>query len=168
MPRSLLNRCLPDSIREFRTAARQRFLDGVSAAASGRRTAAIYLWGYTAEMTLKAAYFTVIGFAETQVITSADLMAAINTGRWMGIAWPPRGQGHNLRAWAELLVLTRAATPGMAYATPGFGIEVQRRGQRLEHLWSETLRYHKNIAYLYEVRQVQEVAEWLLVHSLAL
>ena len=60
MPRGLRARCQPDSIREFRAAARQRFQDGLTAAAGERRTAAIYLWGYAAEMTLKAAYFALL------------------------------------------------------------------------------------------------------------
>ena len=69
MPRRLLERCRPDSIREFRAAARQRFDDGLSLAAAGRRTGAIYLFGYTAEMILKAAYFSLSGLTETDTIT---------------------------------------------------------------------------------------------------
>ena len=37
--------------------------------------------------------------------------------------------------------------------------------QRVERLWRETLRYRKNHAYLYEVRQIREAVEWLLVNS---
>ena len=50
MPKPLLSRLQPDSIAEFRAAARQRFLDGEVAAANDRRTVAVYLWGYAAEM----------------------------------------------------------------------------------------------------------------------
>ncbi len=46
-----------------------------------------------------------------------------------------------------------------------FGLELQKRGQRIGQLWSETLRYHKNIAYPHEVRQVREAVAWLLVNS---
>src|SRR5262249_281475 len=153
---------------EFRASARQRFEDGVALAAAGHRTGAIYLWGYTAEMILKAAYFSLLGRPEAAVLTwTADILPAINAGRSMGIAWPVHGQGHNVRAWAECLVATRAATPGTAYPHP-FGLEVQARGQRIGNLWSETLRYHKNVAYLYERNQVREAVEWLLVNSAAL
>ncbi len=81
MPRSLLERRQPDSIREFRGAAIERRIDGNEAAKAGRRTAAIYLWGYSAEMTLKAAYFSVIGFEQTRAITLGDLQAAKDLGR---------------------------------------------------------------------------------------
>jgi hypothetical protein len=46
-----------------------------------------------------------------------------------------------------------------------FDQEVQMCGQDIGELWSETLRYHKNVAYLYEMRQVREAAEWLLLNS---
>jgi hypothetical protein len=169
MPRRLLDRCQPDSIREFRASARQRYDDALSLASQGRRTAAIYLWGYTAEMTLKAAYFSLQGLAETATLTwLGDILPAIDRGKKMGIPWPAQGQGHNIRAWADLLVLERAATPGRAYPDPAFAALVQNAGQRIEPLWRETLRYHKNIAYPFEVRQVQDAAEWLLLNSAAL
>jgi hypothetical protein len=66
--------------------------------------------------------------------------------------------------WAELLVAERAATLGAAYL-PLFARDVQSCGQRIGQLWSETLRYHKNVAYLHELTQVREAAEWLLAHS---
>ena len=165
MPRRLLDRCNPDSIREYRASAQQRYNDALAMAGYGRRTGAIYLWGYTAEMILKAAYFSLIGLPDTRALTwGADLRPAIARGRAMGIGWPPAGEGHNVRAWAELLVVVRALAPATAFAAP-FALEVQRHGQRIEQLWRETLRYRKNYAYLYEVRQVRESTEWYLIHS---
>jgi hypothetical protein len=85
MPRRLLDRCNPDSIQEYRAAARERFHDGLAMAGRGRRTGAIYLWGYAAEMFLKAAYFSVIGTPETRSLTwGADLRPAILRGRGLG------------------------------------------------------------------------------------
>lgn len=167
MPRRLIDRCQPDSIREFRLSARQRSQDGLALAGKGNRTAAIYLWGYAAEMTLKAAYFSLIGLAEDDVITvPGHIQPAINRGKAapLSIHWPNQGAGHNVRAWAELLVGVRALAPATTYA-PAFAAQVQRCGQRIGQLWKETLRYHKNRAYLYEVRQVREAAEWLVVNS---
>jgi hypothetical protein len=165
VPRRLLARCLPDCICEFRAASRQRFDDAATLAGQGRRTAAIYLWGYAAEMLPKAAYFTLVGLGETAPITVAgQIRPAIIRGRSFGIAWPPQGEGHNVRAWAELLVVERALQPATAYA-PAFGRQLQRYGQRLELLWRETLRYHKNIAYPHEVAQVRAAAEWLLSNA---
>lgn len=168
MPRRLLDRCAPDSIREFRAAARQRFEDGRTLAAADRRTAAIYLWGYCSEMTLKAAYFATLGFLSTQPITSADLRAAALTAPGLGVAWPGLPhypKFHDLRAWAELLAATRVAMPGRAYADPAFATRMVARCTRLQRVWSEILRYHKNVAYLFELEQVREAAAWLLRNS---
>jgi len=168
MPRRLLDRCSPDSIREFRAAARQRFDDALAMAGDGRRTGAIYLWGYTAEMILKAAYFSLIGVPETQTLGwAADLQPAIVRGRNLGIHWPAQGEGHHVRGWAELLVAERALSPNTVFR-PSFALEVQRRGQQIEQFWRETLRYRKNYAYLYEVGCVRQAAEWYLVHAHAL
>ncbi|HYT95497.1 MAG TPA: hypothetical protein VEL76_42655 [Gemmataceae bacterium] len=167
MPRRLIDRCQPDSIREFRASAGQRYYDGLALAGAGNRTAAVYLWGYAAEMTLKAAYFELFGLAEDDELTvPGHIQPAINRGRAapLNIAWPHQGAGHNVRAWAELLVGVRALDPGTAYG-PAFAVAVQRCGQRIGQLWKETLRYHKNRAYLYEVRQVREATEWLLINS---
>jgi hypothetical protein len=167
MPRRLLDRCQPDSICEFRASARQRYNDGVALAGGGNRTAAIYLWGYSAEMTLKAAYFALFGLAEAEVITvPGHIQPAINRGRAapLSIAWPNQGAGHNVSAWAALLVGVRALAVDTAFP-PELAAQVRRCGQRIWQLWRETLRYHKNRAYLYEVQQVQQATNWLLVNS---
>lgn len=167
MPRSLPDRCQPDSIREFRFAARHRYDDGLMAAAAGRRLAAIYLWGYCAEMLLKAAYFSVLGIGEgVHLEVAGHIRPAIQLGRTLGIAWPPRGEGHNVRAWAELLILERATHPTHSLAYPAeFGIQVQANGQRIGGLWNETLRYHKNTPYPHELTRVREACEWFLVNA---
>ena len=169
MPRRLPDRWQPESIREFRASAQRRFDEGMALAVAGYRTGAIYLWGYTAEMILKAAYFALLGRGETAVLTwKADIRPEIDASRALGIVWRKSGQGHDVRAWAELLVTRRVATPGAAYLSTQFGQEVQECGQIIGQLWSEGLRYHKNLAYLYEMNQVREAAEWLPVHSSAL
>jgi hypothetical protein len=94
---------------------------------------------------------------------NANIRPAIIHGRGLGILWPNAGDGHNVRAWADLLVLTRLAST--AQYAPGFDLQVQRHGQRVGQLWNETLRYHKNHAYSHEVNQVRESTEWFVVHA---
>lgn len=168
MPRPLIERCQPDNIREFRAAAQRRFDEGLALAASGHRTGAIYLWGYTAEMIVKAAYFSLRALpAMVPIRWMPDIRAAIARGRSLGVAWPQQGEGHNVRAWADLLVMERAAT-GIPYAPAHFGAVVQAMGQRFERLWRETLRYHKNVAYVYEVAQIRDAAEWFVINMMIL
>lgn len=168
MPRRLLERCQPDSIREFRAAARIRYHDGLTLAMQGHRTAAIYLWGYAAEMILKAAYFSFTGVKELAPLTvPGHIIPAINIGRSLGIPWPRAGQGHNVDAWAQLLIATHARSTQTAYSQP-FEKQLARCGQRIYQLWREVLRYHKNVAYDYEVRQMCEAVEWLVIHAAVL
>src|SRR5262249_29511660 len=108
------------------------------------------------------------GLAETEAITWAGhLQPAIARGRSWGIAWPHQGAGHNVRAWAELLVRERAVTPGAAYAPP-LDLEVLLRGRRVGELWKETLRYHKNVAYLHEAERIRADVWWFLANSAVL
>lgn len=166
MPKSLLNRCQPNSISEFRDAARQRANDAQVLVAAERRTAAVYLWGYVAEMTLKASYFAVIGFTDAQPITLPDLHAARLSAPGLGVA--PFGNLHDIRGWAELLVATRASLPGYAYPIPGFGNTIVSVGLRVHSRWRESLRYHKNVAYEHELAHVQTASQWLLANALNL
>jgi hypothetical protein len=80
-----------------------------------------------------------------------------------GVVWPGPNQFHNVRAWAELLVATRGTDPDSAHP-PAFAAEITARGLRLQLVWRETLRYHKNLAYGYELEQVRGSAGWFLTH----
>ena len=98
---------------------------------------------------------------------NAHLHPAVQRGKSLGVVWPPQGAGHNVRAWAELLAAERALSLATAWPA-SFGREVERHAQQISRLWRETLRYHQNDAYLYEVKQVREASERLIVHSDAL
>jgi hypothetical protein len=80
-------------------------------AAHGYRTGAIYLFGYTAEMILKAAYFSRSRLDTDPLTMGMDIKPAIDLGISLAIAWPTQGQGHNVRAWAELLIIERNISP---------------------------------------------------------
>ena len=161
MPRRLPDRFQSDSILEFRAAARQRSLDAIMLEAAGRRTAAVYLWGYVAEMILKAAFFEVSGFSNIQAITINDLRTGLRT--WAGAV--SHSNLHHLGLWAEALVTLRASKPGLAYADPALGSQVTAKAHSLYALWRETIRYHKNTAYRHEIAQARDAAEWLLIRS---
>ena len=114
-------------------------------------------------MLLKASYFSTIGIADSSPLSwGVHLQPAIQKGRSLNINWPYAGAGHNVRAWAELLVAEKAVSA--APFTPHFASEVLRCGNRLELLWRETLRYHKNRAYEYELIQARKAVEWFLVN----
>lgn len=164
MPKVLADRLTVDSISQFRIAARIRSEDAWQLAAAGRSAAAIYLWGYTAEMTLKAAWFRLLGYPENRAISFRDLEAArtLATARY-GIAWPGRNF-HAVVHWAELLLQHRIAL-GRSYPDPRFGRTLIEHSQSVYERWRETLRYKKNRAYSFEVATVGASAQWLLHNS---
>jgi hypothetical protein len=164
MPKPLHERCKPDSIREFRLAAKVRYFDAQLLAEAGRRSAAVYLWGYSAEMMVKAAYFSAIGYAVQQPITLADL----DRGRKQsvsvhGIPWS--GGMHNIEGWARLLVNERARL-GKPYTVVIASRIISHAGNIYKY-WRETLRYHKNRAWPFEAARVQASVDWLSMNLAA-
>jgi hypothetical protein len=161
MPRLLVERFADDSINQFRMAAYIRNQDAQQLNVAAHHAAAVYLWGYVAEMTLKAAWFQLIGFRPDQPITVRDMHSARGLAGQYGISWP--GNLHALDAWARLLVEHRIRL-GSGYS-PRFCNEVLVHSRRVYARWRETLRYKKNRAYPAEARTVAQSAQWLLYHS---
>ena len=168
MPRLLVDRFAPDTINQFRAAARIREEDALRLAGSGRGTAAVYLWGYAAEMTLKAAWFALIGYPDDKEILPKNLHSAVKTAQVAHqIQWPQKGRLHAVHHWALLLTRHRM-TLGCGYSDPMFGAAVVDHSQRIYKRWRETLRYKRNEAYSFEIRTVAESTRWLVSHSLHL
>ncbi|OHB69676.1 MAG: hypothetical protein A2V70_16355 [Planctomycetes bacterium RBG_13_63_9] len=166
MPKLLVNRFTDDSVGQFRVAAHIRNEDAWHLATSGRGAAAIYLWGYAAEMTVKAAWFDLIGFPESKTISTSDLRKAIEVAKNdYGISW--RHGLHNIVHWAELLIEHRIHL-GQSYPNPCFGSEVVKNCLRVHERWRVILRYKKNQAYPFEVHAVAVSTQWLLSNALRL
>ena len=128
------------------------------------RTAAIYLWGYAAEMTLKVAWFRLIGFPDTKPILSRDLADAVTQAtKVYGIPWPPYGKYHAIWHWAQLLKTHRESLKG-PYPDPRFAAALLSHSQRVYNNWREVLRYKQNQAYLFEAQTVRDSTQWLLQH----
>ena len=165
MPKQLLERLAPDSVQEFRAAAILRASEAELLAGAGFGAGAIHLWGYSAEMIIKAAYFSIIGFSAQQRIGHGDLLlAANNTAAALGVVWPPGGKLHNIECWCRLLVAYRNFYH-RPYAVAAFQSDLLNRAALLYRSWRETLRYHKNRAYAYETMAVKSAAKWFLAHS---
>ena len=114
-------------------------------------------------MILKAGYFAFIGFRDTVPITINDLRTATTkTTLVCGLVWS--GNWHNLVCWGDLLVRHRNYL-GFAYSDPQFGSSVVAHAGVVYLRWRETLRYHKNAAYLHEVDRVRASTRWFLDNS---
>jgi hypothetical protein len=170
MPKRLTDRLNPDSIDEFLAAACERYCDGIELAAQARRMGAIYLFGYSAEMVMKAAYFRAIGVSNRAPLgRQSHLNAAVTRARQLGVNWPNPRNLHYVQGWAELLVViqmnlvkTSQPPPASAYADPTFAHRVREHATIVQNLWNESLRYHKNRAYEFELIRMQSSVDWLM------
>lgn len=166
MPRRLIARCHKvDSIDEFYAAALKRFGEGISLATQGRSTGAIYLFGYVAEMLVKAAYFRLDGHSRGQEISlHNDLRRAVQRGKnEHQVIWPKAHAMHSVRGWAELLILERVSR-NQAFSGV-FAQAIQHHSLVIEQHWSVVLRYRKNVAYRHEVERVRTATEWFVINS---
>ncbi len=166
MPRLLRDRFAVECIREFDLAATERYVDAMALAQAGRRTGAVYLYGYVVEMLLKVAYFRVLGFGDADPINRSAMQAAVgespaSTARVLGLNGTRNL--HNIDAWSELLVTFRRAK-GLLYPDPGVSHLLITNVSRVGELWAETVRYHKNTAYGHELARVENACQWLVEH----
>jgi len=161
MPKRLVDRLGTESIRGFRSAAEVRLADGDALALAGHRTGAIYLWGYAAEMCLKAWYFEVIAFDRRRRIVMADFRSA--DGRAKSLGTKNLGKFHGLVAWAELI---RAECSYLVRPLANwFGNQLIAVAQKVQLVWCVDLRYHDNVASAREALLTREAVGWIVKRS---
>jgi hypothetical protein len=164
MPRSLLIRAGDDTLGKLEQAARRRFAEAGRLEVS-EPLGAVYLYGYSVEMRLKAAYYRVIGLfpsspldpvrrAAEAVIKSSPPIVPKST-----VAGRPVSAGHNVLGWAWLLETTRATPPNLAM----YGKtrkDMYDNADVVFRFWSETLRYRANRPRPLELAAVTRAAVW--------
>jgi hypothetical protein len=146
------------SIRRFRAAASLRYEEGLQLASEERRLASVYLCGYCAEMLLKAAYFRLIGFGETDRIQLSDMYNARNRANsTFAIGWT--GNLHDLPGWNYLLIEEHRYLG--APLNLGLRSDLSAHISRIHVNWREYLRYHPNQPTRRELERVVTGATWL-------
>jgi hypothetical protein len=163
VPRLLVERFIEDSVGQFRASAAIRNEDAWGLYFQGRFTAAIYLWGYAVEMTLKSAWFSnVLKYDDNKIIKRSDLQQAGDLAKkTYRIPW---GGFHDLVGWAGLITEYRIIN-GNYYINSNFGPQMLLQSQSVYSRWRETLRYKKNRAYVFEADSVAQATEWFLLNS---
>lgn len=126
-----------DSVSEFEAASVERLRDAHVLHKRSRDLAAVYFYGYSVEMRVKAAYFRSAGFTAVTPITKADRDHA--TALFATLGLPSRPGQHDISGWTNLAVAARVTTPA-AYPI-SFGTEMVNRATEVYLIWRETLRY---------------------------
>jgi hypothetical protein len=149
-----------DTISEFLSAAQQRFDEADVLRAAGFHGGAIYLYGYVAEMILKAACYRVWGLGPNDPVEDnrsimEDWIAehVLNKTR--------RVRPHELGPWARWLVVTRASFQGPPY-NQQFSLDLGANTNAVEQIWLPSMRYHPLPWGAPESTDVRTAAQWFL------
>lgn len=154
-----------DTIKTLSQAARKRY-ETATILHEMRPLAALYLYGYVAEMALAAAYFRIIGFqphvpidrdtrrrhmAEARQATALDKQPVMNN------------DPHPLPGWARFIKLKRWSVE-LSPAESHRLNEAINRAQDVYHDWRPELRYKTRVPSAESLRTVRNAVEWLLLN----
>jgi hypothetical protein len=161
MPLTLANRIGPDRLGKLEQAARRRYAEA-RRLITDEPLGAIYLFGYTIEMRLKAAYYHAVGLVPASSLlparTSAEARIRTLTGATGAV-------GHNLYGWARLLEDTRATAHGKLPLPTALAKKMYNHVRDVELCWTEVLRYRANRPYNDEIEAVQAGARWFKLNA---
>jgi hypothetical protein len=166
MPRILLNRTGDDTLLKLEAAATRRHAEA-RRLLPRERLGALYLYGYTIEIRLKAAYYRLTAVPDGWNLDlprpgsqhSPRWQAQLDIKPLVGLNKPTEA-GHHLFGWATLLIATRANHPLGAYA-PDFAQRLSDHAGAAGQQWKETLRYRANRPYDVELNKVIDAANWV-------
>lgn len=167
MPLTLVGRSGRDTLGKLEAAAILRMREAEALRVSGRRLGAIYLYGYVIEITLKAAYYRVIGLVPATTIDNNLHRKPAETAIKAMYGLPSHLQGrtsggHNVIGWAFLLNRERGVpAPGRVALNAQLAGELHNRMQDVFTCWAEFLRYRANCPYTQEVDTMRSTARWI-------
>lgn len=144
------------SIQTLDAAAPWRLADARVLDREGRRTAAVYLYGYVAEIRLTAACYRLTGHAPEQTIGRGTREGLERDARRQNIM---SSDPHDLLGWARLLLILRKRDR-IGYDRE-FGIEMVSRVADLYGNWRPRLRYRAIYPTAAQLTLVRDAAEWL-------
>ena len=149
-------RLQPECRSRLLVAAEARFADGDALYRAGRRGGAIYLWGYCAEICLKAAFFRHEGFAPSTPITTKLMRQHLAQ---FGSGSAKRDNLHDVVAWSQALIRLRQHLGRPM--TVRLASQLSASCRRIADGWSETIRYHGNRAWPNEAATFRENVHWI-------
>ncbi len=155
---------VPETVQKFDFASAQKYREGVALAATGHLGGGISLFGYSAEMLLKNAYFRYTGASAVDRI-QPRLAPALAAGR-LYIPAVPHESYHSLQFWALLLRAQRRRQ--LRPLPPLVDASFTARTRRLHQTAWIGMRYRRDQATAQEAQNAQSDAAWLQRHYLEL
>ena len=150
-----------ESIDEYVLAAHQRLGEGTQLQI-GSPNGAVYLFGYVAELTIKAATYRLFGLPVNQCIPNRTFQHV----EWMMKKDGLRLHGpHDIMAWANFLVdHCKPMLSGAAYPL-GFGNDVKHHAGMIDANWSPSLRYYGSVVAPPIAAIVQQSSNWFVANA---
>jgi len=147
-----------ETINGYTAAAAERFAEGSHLLASGNHGGAIYLFGYVAELVVKAATYRLFGLGPSAKVEAGFRRSV----EWMmgRDALKPRGP-HDILRWAEWLLLSKPALTGAAYPL-GLTIDFMFHAHVIDANWSPEMRYHRLAVEFDAALAVQTSTRWVM------
>lgn len=165
MALKLLRRAGVDTLGKLEAAASRRFREANVLNAKGEKLGAIYLYGYSVEIRLKAAYYRTIGLVPATIIDPnlhrKPAENLINALPLLPRHKTPPGPaaGHHVVGWARILEQGRLL-PGRIPMDAPIVAKVKEHADNVFDCWAEFLRYRSNKPYDRELEAVVAAAKW--------
>jgi hypothetical protein len=158
MAKPLAGRYGPDTIRKYERAAAERFKEAEWLASAGYNLAALYFYGYTVEMLIKAAYFRLLRYGVTVEIDRDARNRVMLRARQSGLM---NYEPHDLVGWAKLLISDKETLLPPPYHTK-FAEQIQVRSFSGYEQWRPEMRYRVTNVPAAEIKRVHSDAKWFL------
>lgn len=162
----LADHLAPDTINQLERAAAHRHDDGLALLRVKHNLAGVYLFGYSAEMCLAAAYFRAVGFAAKRVIERDERLRHMARAKNLKDADGKSlmsSDPHPLVGWARFLKWQR-------FASKISTVEMRRLNDAIGHAemlykhWRPELRYKLVEVTAPQLAEVSKASTWFLEH----
>ncbi len=170
--RALRDRAKPNTLTRFERAATRRYAEAVLLKGA-EPLGAVYLFGYTCEIRLKAAYYRLTALPPhhdiDQRIPPAPIAprpqaeARIRNLLTGYTGAPPGPVGHHLQGWALAVEDARAASLVGPF-DHAFAVELFDQVNKMWRIWTESLRYCPFKPYNTEMEDAAAAARWFKLH----
>ena len=160
----LADRLAPDTVSQLERAAALRHDDGLALLHAKHGLAAVYLFGYSAEMCLAAAYFRAAGFAAKRAIDRDELRRHMTRARNLQDAdGKPlmNSDPHPLVGWARFLRWQRTASKISAVNLRRVDDAICNAELLYKH-WRPELRYKVVEVTTPQLAEVSMASTWFL------
>lgn len=154
----LAERLSPDTVAKLESAGLHRFESAEKLRIHARRLAALYFYGYSAEMWLAAAYFRSAGFRPHDPIDPDTRHRRMGQARQLRLM---NGDPHPLVGWARFLQWQRSAAGRLAESDAQMLQAAVNKTIEIYHYWRPELRYKVVEITDAQLTTVRRAVTWL-------